>query len=117
LAANKWIRPTQLNNKRLFAIVFKWSSFARVENFSIRKKQLGLLIHLRVVPAALEVRLGGVNVEAAAGVVRVAAHHQPALEEATITTVYNTKGTRAHTHRELIRKWLWEPKGSSLESI
>jgi len=28
-------------------------------------------------------------------------------------TVYNTKGTRAHTHRELIRKWLWEPKGSS----
>ena len=31
--------------------------------------------------------------------------------------VYNTKGTRAHTHRELIRKWLWEPKGSSLEYI
>jgi len=30
-------------------------------------------------------------------------------------TVYNTKGTRAHTHRELIRKWLWEPKRSSLE--
>ena len=28
-------------------------------------------------------------------------------------TVYNTKGTRAHTHRELIRTWLWEPKGSS----
>jgi len=25
--------------------------------------------------------------------------------------VYNTKGTRAHTHRELIRTWLWEPKG------
>jgi len=32
-------------------------------------------------------------------------------------TVYSTKGTRAHTHRELIRKWLWEPKGSSLEYI
>jgi len=32
-------------------------------------------------------------------------------------TVYNTTGTRAHTHRELIRKWLWEPKGSSLEYI
>jgi len=32
-------------------------------------------------------------------------------------TVCNTKGTRAHTHRELIRKWLWEPKGSSLEYI
>jgi len=32
-------------------------------------------------------------------------------------TVYNTKETRAHTHRELIRKWLWEPKGSSLEYI
>ena len=32
-------------------------------------------------------------------------------------TVYNTKGTRAHTHRELIRKWLWEPKESSLEYI
>ena len=31
--------------------------------------------------------------------------------------VYNTKGTRAHTHSELIRKWLWEPKGSSLEYI
>jgi len=30
---------------------------------------------------------------------------------------YNTKGTRAHTHRELIREWLWEPKGSSLEYI
>jgi len=28
-------------------------------------------------------------------------------------TVYNIKGIRAHTHRELIRKWLWEPKGSS----
>jgi len=22
-------------------------------------------------------------------------------------TVYNTKGTRAHTHRELIREWLY----------
>jgi len=32
-------------------------------------------------------------------------------------TVYNTKETRTHTHRELIRKWLWEPKGSSLEYI
>jgi len=32
-------------------------------------------------------------------------------------TVYNTKGTRAHTHRKLIREWLWEPKGSSLEYI
>ena len=30
-------------------------------------------------------------------------------------TVHNTKGTRAHTHRELIREWLWEPKGSSLD--
>jgi len=29
----------------------------------------------------------------------------------------NTKGTRAHTHRELIREWLWEPKGSSLGCI
>jgi len=28
-----------------------------------------------------------------------------------------TKGTRAHTHRELIREWLWEPKGSSLDNI
>ena len=28
-----------------------------------------------------------------------------------------TKGTRAHTHRELIREWLWEPKGCSLEYI
>jgi len=32
-------------------------------------------------------------------------------------TVYNTKGTRAHTHRKVIRKWLWEPKGSSLKYI
>ena len=31
-------------------------------------------------------------------------------------TVYNTKGSRAHTHKEL-REWLWEPKGSSLEYI
>jgi len=28
-----------------------------------------------------------------------------------------TKETRAHTHKELIREWLWEPKGSSLEYI
>jgi len=32
-------------------------------------------------------------------------------------TVYNTKGTRAHTHRELIREWLWEPKGSSQSQL
>jgi len=32
-------------------------------------------------------------------------------------TVYSTKGTRAHTQKELIRKWLWESKGSSLEYI
>jgi len=32
-------------------------------------------------------------------------------------TIFITKGTRAHTHRELIRKWLWEPKGSSLVYI
>jgi len=25
--------------------------------------------------------------------------------------------TSTHTHRELIREWLWEPKGSSLEYI
>jgi len=35
----------------------------------------------------------------------------------TSQTVYNTKGLRTHTHRELIQKWLWEPKGSSLEYI
>ena len=30
--------------------------------------------------------------------------------------IIQNKGTRAHTHRELIQKWLWEPnKGSSLE--
>ena len=28
-----------------------------------------------------------------------------------------TKRTRAHAPRELIREWLWEPKGSSFESI
>jgi len=28
-----------------------------------------------------------------------------------------TKGTRAHMPRELIREWLWEPKGSSFEYI
>ena len=28
-----------------------------------------------------------------------------------------TKGTRAHTHRELIREWLRESKGSSLDYI
>jgi len=28
-----------------------------------------------------------------------------------------TKGARAHTHRELIREWLWETKGSSLGYI
>ena len=27
----------------------------------------------------------------------------------------DAKGTRAHTHRELIREWLWKPEGSSLE--
>jgi len=39
----------------------------------------------------------------------------PITESVFLQTVYNTKGTRAHTHRELIREWLWEPKGSSLE--
>ena len=34
-----------------------------------------------------------------------------------IYTVYNTKGTRAHTHRELIQEWLWELKGTSLGYI
>jgi len=29
---------------------------------------------------------------------------------------YSTKGTRAHTHRELIREWLWKLKGSSSEA-
>jgi len=33
------------------------------------------------------------------------------------TSHYNTKSTRAHTQRKLIREWLWEPKGSSLEYI
>jgi len=33
------------------------------------------------------------------------------------TDCLHTKGTRAHMHRELIREWLWEPKGSSLEYI
>jgi len=28
-----------------------------------------------------------------------------------------TKRTRAHTHRALIREWLWDPKGDSLEYI
>ena len=28
-----------------------------------------------------------------------------------------TQGTRARTHRELIREWLWEPNVSSLEYI
>jgi len=32
-------------------------------------------------------------------------------------TVSDTKGTRAHTYRELIREWLGEPKGISLEYI
>jgi len=27
------------------------------------------------------------------------------------------RGTRAHTRRELIRAWLWEPKGISLEYL
>jgi len=31
----------------------------------------------------------------------------------TFTDGLYTKGTRAHTHRKLIRKWLWEPKGSN----
>ena len=35
----------------------------------------------------------------------------------TGTDGFNTKGTRTHAHRELIRVWLWEPKRSSLESI
>jgi len=30
------------------------------------------------------------------------------LGEDHTQTVYNTKGTRAHTHGELIREWLWE---------
>jgi len=46
------------------------------------------------------------------------AHGRASRESGLLSqTVYNTKGTRAHTHRELIRMWLWEPKGSSLEYI
>jgi len=33
------------------------------------------------------------------------------------TDSLNAKETRAHTHRELIREWLWGAKGSSLEYI
>jgi len=33
------------------------------------------------------------------------------------TDALYTKGTRAHTHRELIREWLWKLKGRSLEYI
>jgi len=43
-------------------------------------------------------------------------HGETALRT-KVQTVYNTKGTRAHTNTELIRKWLWEPKGGSLEYI
>jgi len=43
--------------------------------------------------------------------------HARRYRHSHLQAVYNTKGTRAHTHRELIREWLWEPKGSSLESI
>jgi len=39
------------------------------------------------------------------------------LQSTTAQAVYPTKKTRAHTHRELIREWLREPKGSSLEYI
>jgi len=35
----------------------------------------------------------------------------------TFTEGAYTKSKRAHTHRELIRELLWEPKGSSLEYI
>jgi len=40
-------------------------------------------------------------------------HHQLHLVRKYTQTVYNTKGTRAHTHKDLIREWLWKPKGSS----
>jgi len=39
----------------------------------------------------------------------------PEKGKKTEHTVYNTKRTRAHPHRELIREWLCEPTGSSLE--
>jgi len=40
-------------------------------------------------------------------------------KQVTHTTIDGsyTKETRAHTHRKLIRIWLREPKGGSLESI
>jgi len=44
-----------------------------------------------------------------------------ALHSVGIPSVFTndqyTKSTRAHTHKELIREWLWEPKGSSLERL
>ena len=43
--------------------------------------------------------------------------HLPRLSVPSFTDGVYTKGTRAHTQRELIREWLWEPKGSSLEYI
>ena len=45
------------------------------------------------------------------------AQPKPLLPGTISTNGVYTKGTRAHTHRELIREWLWEPKGSSLNYI
>jgi len=41
----------------------------------------------------------------------------PLRLEYTFTDGLYTKSTHAHTYRELIREWLWEPKGSSLGYI
>jgi len=44
------------------------------------------------------------------------AAHRPCIHNVYTDGLY-TKGTRAHTHRVLIREWLGEPKGRSLEYI
>jgi len=41
--------------------------------------------------------------------------HLSVIRKSCYTDGLYTKGARAHTHRELIREWLWQPKGSSLK--
>jgi len=71
---------------------------------------------------ALKARLGEDACRVVAALARRARRHDGrtfkiVLREYVSTNGLYTKGTRAHTHRKLIREWLWELKGSSLNYI
>jgi len=97
----------------------------RVENISatrgLRALSRNTRLHHGETALRTKVKTRVENISATRGLRALSRNTRLQLRETSlrtkVQTVYNTKGTRAHTHRELIQKWLWEPKGGSLEYI